>query len=45
VTIKGTNKTITFSVDSKDGHLVIRQEAEGKKLRTCVQSHWPTRRN
>jgi hypothetical protein len=31
VTIKGTDKTITFSVDSKDGHLVIRQEAEGKK--------------
>jgi hypothetical protein len=31
VTIKGTDKTITFSVDSKDGRLVIRQEAEGKK--------------
>jgi hypothetical protein len=31
VTIKGTDKTITFSVDSKDGHLVIRQQAEGNK--------------
>jgi hypothetical protein len=31
VTIRGTDKTVTFSVDSKDGRLVIRREAEGKK--------------